>query len=106
VEGVAGVCPVQSQIENYRAKAKEFARLTVLQNRFGIAANTGSLLRCIGRWRSVKNLIARSPQNRTSKEHDMTTYSVEFHRRLEQKWASRIDQILTFAANATPPRER
>jgi hypothetical protein len=35
----------------------------------------------------------------------MTTYPVEFHRRLEQKWASRIDQILTFAANAIPPRE-
>src|SRR5262245_59220782 len=30
VEGVAGVCPVQSQIENYRAKAKEFVRLTVV----------------------------------------------------------------------------
>src|SRR5262245_47354076 len=30
VQGVAGVCPVQSQIENYRAKAKEFARLTVV----------------------------------------------------------------------------
>jgi hypothetical protein len=35
----------------------------------------------------------------------MTTYPVEFHRRLEQKWASRIDQIHTFAANATPPRD-
>ena len=35
----------------------------------------------------------------------MTTYPVEFHRRLEQEWASRIDQILTFAANATPPRD-
>ena len=23
----------------------------------------------------------------------MTTYPVEFHRRLEQKWATRIDQI-------------
>jgi len=34
----------------------------------------------------------------------MTTYPVEFHRRLEQKWASRIDQILTVAANAPPPR--
>jgi hypothetical protein len=30
VEGLAGVCPVQSQIVNYRAKAKEFARLTVV----------------------------------------------------------------------------
>ena len=35
----------------------------------------------------------------------MTTYPVEFHRRLEQKWASRIDQILALAANATPPRD-
>jgi hypothetical protein len=35
----------------------------------------------------------------------MTTYPVEFDRRLEQKWASRIDQILTFADNATPPRD-
>ena len=34
----------------------------------------------------------------------MTTYPVEIHRRLEQKWATRIDQILTGAANATPPR--
>jgi hypothetical protein len=33
----------------------------------------------------------------------MTTYPVEFHRRLEQKWATRIDQILTVAANA--PRD-
>jgi hypothetical protein len=30
----------------------------------------------------------------------MTTYHVEFHRRLEQKWASRIEQIVTLAANA------
>jgi hypothetical protein len=35
----------------------------------------------------------------------MTTYPVEFHRRLEQKWATRIDQTLTVAANATPPRD-
>ena len=35
----------------------------------------------------------------------MTTYPVEFHRRLEQKWATRIDQILIVAANAIPPRD-
>ena len=35
----------------------------------------------------------------------MTTYPVEFHRRLERKWTTRIDQILTVAANATPPRD-
>ena len=35
----------------------------------------------------------------------MATYPVEFHRRLEQKWATRIDQILTVTGNATPPRD-
>jgi hypothetical protein len=34
----------------------------------------------------------------------MTTYPIEFHRRLEQKWASRIDQILTVTGTA-PPRD-
>jgi hypothetical protein len=34
----------------------------------------------------------------------MTVYPIEFHRRLEQKWANRIDQIHT-AGNATPPRD-
>ena len=35
----------------------------------------------------------------------MSIYPVEFHRRLEQKWATRIDQILTVTGNATPPRD-
>jgi hypothetical protein len=35
----------------------------------------------------------------------MTTYPMEFHRRLEQKWASRIEQIFTDIGNATPPRD-
>jgi len=35
----------------------------------------------------------------------MIIYPVEFHRRLEQKWATRIDQILTVTGNATPPRD-
>jgi len=35
----------------------------------------------------------------------MTIYPVEFHRRLEQKWTSRIDQILTVAGKASPPRD-
>jgi hypothetical protein len=35
----------------------------------------------------------------------MTIYPVEFHRRLEQKWESRIEQILTVTGNATPPRD-
>ena len=35
----------------------------------------------------------------------MTSYPVEFQRRLEQKWARRIEQILAVAPNATPPRD-
>jgi hypothetical protein len=35
----------------------------------------------------------------------MTVYPAEFHRRLEQKWATRIGQILTVKDNATPPRD-
>ena len=35
----------------------------------------------------------------------MTPYPIEFHRRLEQKWASRIEQILTVTGTATPPRD-
>jgi hypothetical protein len=39
------------------------------------------------------------------KEHLMTIYPVEFHRRLEQKWATRVDQILAVTRNETPPRD-
>ena len=31
----------------------------------------------------------------------MTTYPIEFHRRLEQKWAGRIEQILTVTCAAS-----
>ena len=37
-------------------------------------------------------------------EHHMTTYPVEFHRRLEQNWASRID-FLSRIGNTRPPRD-
>jgi hypothetical protein len=35
----------------------------------------------------------------------MTIYPIEFHRRLEQKWARRIDQSFIVTGNATPPRD-
>jgi hypothetical protein len=35
----------------------------------------------------------------------MTTYPIEFHRRLEQKGAGRIEQILTVTGTAPPPRD-
>jgi len=34
----------------------------------------------------------------------MATYPVEFHRRLEQKWESRIEQILSVTSTVPPPR--
>ena len=48
---------------------------------------------------------AQPSKTKVKRKHDMTIYPIKFHRRLEQKWASRIDQILTLAANATPPRD-
>jgi len=35
----------------------------------------------------------------------MTIYPVEFQRRLEQRWASRIDQLRIDESNTTPPRD-
>jgi hypothetical protein len=35
----------------------------------------------------------------------MTIYPVEFQRRLEQKWASRIERILPDIGKTTPPRD-
>jgi hypothetical protein len=35
----------------------------------------------------------------------MTIYPVEFYRRLDQKWTSRIDQILSVTGKASPPRD-
>jgi hypothetical protein len=32
-------------------------------------------------------------------------FPVEFHRRLEQQWASRIEQILTDIGDTIPPRD-
>jgi hypothetical protein len=46
----------------------------------------------------------RTFKNERQREQDMTIYPVEFHRRLEQKWASRIDQVLIDVFNRTPPR--
>ena len=34
----------------------------------------------------------------------MATYPVEFHRRLEQKWESRIEQIPSVTGTVPPPR--
>jgi len=35
----------------------------------------------------------------------MTFYPLEFHRRLEQKWARRMGQFFAVPGHATPPRD-
>jgi hypothetical protein len=104
VQVAAGASAVQSRIETYRAKAREFARLTLV----------AKSLRDSRQYRKLEMYWALAlgeepedarPSKHTSKEHDMTIYPVEFHRRLEQKWTSRIDQILTVTGKASPPRD-
>jgi hypothetical protein len=55
--------------------------------------------------RAGRGTWARSTfKNERQKEYDMATYPVEFHRRLEQKWESRIEQILSVTGTVPPPR--
>jgi hypothetical protein len=97
---------VQSKIETYRAKAKEFARLTLIAK----SLRDGRPYRKLAEMYWALALgeepnRAQPLRKRTSKnEHAMTVYPIEFQRRLELKWANRIDQIHT-AGNATPPRD-
>src|SRR5262249_30991995 len=101
----AGVSAVQSPIETYRAKAKEFARLTVVAKSLRDSRKYRKLAEMY--WALAPQRTYPQPALKTNlkNEHDMTIYPLEFHRRLEQKWARRIDQILTVTGNATPPRE-
>jgi hypothetical protein len=48
---------------------------------------------------------AQPSKTKVKRKHDMTIYPIKFHRRLEQKWASRIEQILTVTGTAPPPRD-
>jgi hypothetical protein len=57
-QAVRGVSAVKSQMEVYRAKAKEYARLKFLQNRCGRAVDTGNSPKCIGHSRWAKNQSA------------------------------------------------
>jgi len=52
-------CSRKSRLIERRRKSSLVSRL--LRNRFGTVANTGNLLRCIGRSRSAKNQAAPSP---------------------------------------------
>src|SRR5262249_51210423 len=45
-------------------------------------------------------------KNKRQKERHMTIYPIEFHRHLEQKWASRIEQILKMMTRAKTKRTK
>jgi len=75
---------MRSQVEDYRTKAKECARLTVV---------TKSLREC-RRYRKLAEMYwalalgeeSHSVRSLKMSEIVMTTYPTEFHRRFEQKW--------------------
>ena len=97
---------MQSKIETYRAKAKEFARLTVVAKSLRDGRQYRKLAEmywalALGEERDC----AQPSKPGRQKEHDMTIYPGEFQRRLEQKWARRIDQIIAVTSSATPPRD-
>jgi hypothetical protein len=88
---------VKSQMEIYRAKAQECARLTISYKIVARGAvDIGNSRKCIEHSRLARNRRAFNVQNHRENEPDMTTYPLEFHRRSEQKWVLR--------ARASTPR--
>jgi hypothetical protein len=92
---------VKSQTEVYRAKAKQYARLTILTKS----------LRESRRYRKLAEMywalaLGEKPRERSAFENDrenepdMTTYPLEFHRRAEQKWVLRAQA--SSACESTP----
>jgi hypothetical protein len=49
-------------------------------------------------------MVAMNRDFAIAADHAGAIYPVEFQRRLEQKWASRIEQILADIGKTTPPR--
>ena len=97
---------MHSKIETYRAKAKEFARLTVVARSLRHSRQYRKLAEMYWALALGEESDRAQPSKKEGqKEHDMTTYPIEFHRRLEQKWASRIEQILIVTGTAPPPRD-
>ena len=96
---------MRSQIENYRAKAKKFARLAAVAKSLRHSRQYRKLAEMYWALALGEEPDRAQPSNERPKEHDMTTYPIEFHRRLEQKWAGRIEQILSVTGTAPPPRD-
>jgi len=58
--------------------------------------------RFTGQSKRVRALPSLRKQTLERARHDLLSY--RFHRRLQQKWACRIDQIVAVTGRVTPPR--
>jgi hypothetical protein len=108
LQRAAGIYALPSQIENYRAKAKKFARLAAVAKSPRQSRQCRKLAEMY--WALAMGVEPeRAPfKIERQREHHISTYPVEFHRRLAQKWESRIEQILLpmIARRLRPPKSR
>src|SRR5947209_13198749 len=77
-------------MEVYRAKAKEYARLTIVTKSLRESRRSRKLADMY--WALAlgeKPEHDRPSKNHRENEPDMTTYPLDFHRRFEQKWVLR-----------------
>jgi len=79
-----GASAVRSQVEDYRAKAKECARLTVVTKSLREGRRYRKLAEMY--WALALGEESHSVRSLKMSEIVMTTYPTEFHRRFEQKW--------------------
>jgi hypothetical protein len=87
-----GASAVRSQVEDYRAKAKEYARLTVVTKSLREGRRYRKLAEMYWALALGEEIAQRSVfKDDRESEIVMTTYPTEFHRRFEQKWERRAD---------------
>ena len=96
---------MQSQIENYRAKAREFARLTLIAKSLRDSRQYRKLADMYWALALGEEPERVQPSKPASEGAPNDDLSCRVSRRLEQKWATRVDQILTVIRNAPPPRD-
>ena len=83
---------MRSQVEDYRAKAKECARLTVVTKSLREGRRYRKLAEMYWALALGEEIAQRSVfKDDRESEIVMTTYPTEFHRRFEKKWERRAD---------------
>jgi hypothetical protein len=92
---------VRSQVEDYRAKAKEYARLTVVTKSLREGRRYRKLAEMY--WALALGEESHSVRSLKMSEIVMTTYPTEFHRRFEQKWERRADAAAFYESTRRMP---